>query len=164
MSKHSIFTIDKDNALKKSVAGTCACAVLLLSLAAAFGAQERTAGARDRFRALRDAQAEALPVERNAPRTATRFRLSVTVEGRGGSTRVLDSVFNENGQIIEATTRDANLAAIYRQRWGGVGDDAIACKDRCKHHLDAGNPEKYAVCWWGCMIFGVTARPDRVVR
>jgi hypothetical protein len=35
--------------------------------------------------------------------------------------------------------------------WGG----AIACKDKCKHHLDDGNPEKYAVCWYACLIFDV---------
>jgi hypothetical protein len=30
----------------------------------------------------------------------------------------------------------------------------IACETHCKHHLDNGDPETYAICYWGCVVLG----------
>jgi len=142
-----------------TTAAASACAALLLCMAASSTAQEerprRPLVVTEGLQALRNARVERLPVDANARRTARNFRFVVTVEGAGGTTKVLDTMFNEKGEVVEGTTRDAHLAAIFRKRapGGGLGLDSVGCKDKCYKHLESGNAPKYAVCWYSCMIF-----------
>ncbi|MGH7791994.1 MAG: hypothetical protein ACREOB_06715, partial [Thermodesulfobacteriota bacterium] len=95
-----------------------------------------------------------LPNPEAGERTFLNFRIMVKMEDEEGNGNIaFNSLFNNQGQVISARTRDFHLVRIFPRGVELMGriDD---CFDKCKGHLDSGNAPKYSVCYYSCIIFG----------
>jgi hypothetical protein len=97
-----------------------------------------------------NAKYEPVPLAVPAKKTGLNIRMVVTIEGEGAPTKVLDSLFNQDGRLIEVSTSDAHLRKVVASRLSVAGD-IDTCYNRCRHHLDEGNAPAYAVCFYACL-------------